>query len=169
MAAAGGRCSASSIDCLAGGIGWVGEGGVVGTVVREPELAMAIDSAGAGGGASGGFFSGVKEAASNDGGGKEVRAGGVADCLGCCCCCLPRPGWEEGGYNDLRWCQGATPRYRMRGLHTMVVNSERMVNNELLDIPSWTPRRRATCMATALFGPGRTPPCVWWWSCLALR
>ncbi len=101
MAAAGGRCSASSIDCLAGGIGWVGEVGVVGTVVREPELAMAIDSAGAGGGASGGFFSGVKEAASNGGGGKEVRAGGVADCLGCCCCCLPRPGWEEGGYNDL--------------------------------------------------------------------
>jgi hypothetical protein len=58
-------------------------------------------------------------------GGEEVRAGdGVGDLLGCWTSLLPPPPRLGGGCSGPGWCLGATPRYRRRGPHTMVVSSE---------------------------------------------
>jgi hypothetical protein len=62
--------------------------------------------------------------------GEEVRAGGGVDRLGCWCpalLLLPPPQVRGGGCCVAGWCQGAAPRYRRRGPHTMVVSSELMV------------------------------------------
>jgi hypothetical protein len=59
---------------------------------------------------------------------EEVRASGGVDPLGCWVPSLllsPLSRVGGGVCSEPGWCQGVTTRYRRRGWHTMIVNSER--------------------------------------------